>query len=239
MFLPDQQQAHQSWFRRNCSTFSRWAGYVSPEETVSQEPELVEYNGLLWEARALQDAQGNKIWLRYDQSDARVKKEGMRHPYPWESGALICAGLEDKLSEPQKQLYGDCRWEWQNVAHCLDEQAKEVVFYLDPVFSWNNGYALDSHGKVLRIPAEKVKIGWNKISDLGDRVSVVYYGRAVKNLPRELKNAEVLLSQNVTPVARGVDYGGYLIYVDFRASRGVRTSVAKKSPEEIEVKEKY
>lgn len=195
-------------------------------EALPNAWENASYIGLYWESTALLNNQGEKEWLRYDISDARLRQNGMRHPYPWESGALICAGLEGKLTGNMKAVYKNMWGEWQNAAHRLDEQAKEIIVYLDPVFSWNNGYTLDGHGQVLRIPAEKAKVGWNNIRDLGDSASAVYFDRHVSNLPSLLKDAQIYLSPEAMPVARG-DYVWFFIF-DW-ASRGVR-AVAQKNP---------
>ena len=184
---------------------------------------LVEWNGLLWELKFL----NNLGWIHYNESDAELKKKGMRHPYLWESGEFLCAGLEGKLKGPIKKVYDDFYGEWQNAGMILD--GKEIVLYLDPVFDYlygYNGYSLKSHGKVLRISAENAKAGWNKIVDLGDAVSKVFYGRTVKELPEKLKvNGELyLLNDQVRPAGRIGRYAvgccGYAYGVG--ASRGVQ-----------------
>lgn len=200
------------------------------ESDAKDEDSLIEWNGLLWEPKCF----NGREWVYYNQSDARLKKQGLRHPYPWESGELLCAGLENKLKGPIKKIYDDYFGEWENVGMIL--QGKEIVVYLDPIFDYgSNGYFLKSHGKILRIPAENAKVGSNKIIDLGDEVSKAFYGRTIKELPEKIKQfGEIyLLNNNVWPAGRVYYYyvGRYYVYSCYYvswASRGVRPIVGKK-----------
>ena len=95
---------------------------ITEESSMQKNEETsIEYNGLLWESKCF----NNREWLYYNQSDAQLKKKGMRHPYFWESGELICAGLEGKLKDPIKKVYDDYYSEWQNCGMVL--KGKEIV----------------------------------------------------------------------------------------------------------------
>jgi hypothetical protein len=201
------------------------------------------YKGIEFEQPAYRE-QGNadKQLLYFDKSLEHLRAAGFeRHARPQEVFGLLIDGLEGKLtgsiSDVQKDMltsYG----EWLSLS--FERKGPILIAHLDPEgLVWNGKvYVKENfkeHGHYEFNVSGKKSNEWIPLKEFDNKLIEFLYTRPFKDLPKEIREgdryARIALPPDGTAWPVGRVSGWYDVGVDGgRASRGVRSASAKKSP---------
>ncbi len=219
---------------------------TAPVVTAPTSPLIAtSYNDIMFEPLAYREqGESGKKLLYFNDSLTRLRAAGFeRHARPQEAFSLIIDGLEGKLSGSLAEVQNDMfasYGEWLSMA--FERQGNVLIAYLDPEgLVWkDNKYVKDSFRFADKQEFDitgKESNKWIPLAEFGDDLVQAVYGRKFKDLPQDMREgnrkAHLALPANETawPVGRGNFNGRYSVSgFSYLASRGVRSSSAKKSP---------
>jgi hypothetical protein len=198
------------------------------------------YRDLVIETRAYREqGQIRKALLTYDQSLTGLQRAGFdRHLRIDEACALLCDGLEGKLTGQHNEVFDDTMidyHEWLSLA--IKRKGDIFVVYTDPVgLQWDKSASrYNVQGKLLYTKRKEYDIAgkgseeWIDLEQFSPDFVQDFYSRPFAALPEEMRfgtraRMSLPLDDNIWPVACGSFDGFSIGYVGDLASRGVRSA---------------